>query len=246
MTPGRDYRAVLFDLFGTLVFFRRPPMVGRPAAGGVHRRLADAVTRELVGVELEEFLEATRAVSTELELVRRQTHREIASAERFRRILARLRRSDEGTALRLCAAHMRGLAEATEMPPDHAVWLGRLASRYRVGLVSNFDDGPTARSILARHGLTDLLDPIVISEECGWRKPGAEIFAIALDALGVEPERALFVGDTPLDDVAGAQRAGIDAVWLNPKGEGFPQLPGGEAPAFMAAGATDVMRALLA
>jgi len=246
MTPERGYRAILFDLFGTLVFFRRLPMVGSRAAGGVHRRLADAVARELAGVEMEEFLDATRAVGVELEQARRQTHREIASADRFRRILARLGHSDEGTALRLCAAHMGGLAEATEMPSDHAVWLGRLASRYRVGLISNFDDGPTARSILARHGLADLLDPIVISEECGWRKPGAEIFAIALDALGVPPERALFVGDTPLDDVVGAQRAGIDAVWLDPRGEGFPQLPGGEAPAFTAAGATDVIRALLA
>ena len=43
--------------------------------------------------------------------------------------------------------------------------------------------------------------------------PDPEIFQRALERCGVEPCQALFVGDHPDVDVAGARRAGLVAVW---------------------------------
>jgi FMN hydrolase / 5-amino-6-(5-phospho-D-ribitylamino)uracil phosphatase len=49
----------------------------------------------------------------------------------------------------------------------------------------------------------------------GCAKPGAAIFHVACDALGVTPAEALYVGDDPHLDIEGAQRAGLRAMWIN-------------------------------
>ena len=67
-------------------------------------------------------------------------------------------------------------------------------------------------------GIEQWFDAIVISGEVGIAKPQAAIFQVALDRLGVEPERTWHVGDSPATDVAGAKAAGIGAVWLNRHG----------------------------
>jgi len=43
-----------------------------------------------------------------------------------------------------------------------------------------------------------------------------------LDALGVAPQDALFIGDSPEADVAGAAGVGMDTAWLNPQGQPLP------------------------
>ena len=220
--PRRSYRAILFDLFGTLVFFKRVSLASSGPAALLHADLRTAVERELPGVESDDFIAAVRDVSRTIAEARRETHVECSSAERFRRVLERFGVDDVAAAERLCRAHMRGLAEATEMPASHLEILGALASRHRLALVSNFDHGPTAREILHRFGLAPLLEHVVISDEFGWRKPRPEIFRSALDALGVPAADAIFVGDTPFEDVEGARRAELDAAWINARGETFP------------------------
>lgn len=218
----RDYRAVLFDLFGTLVFFRMPPIAARHEPP---EHLRAALERELPHVDHTDFLATVREVSGEIAAARRDTHEECSSPERFRRVLARLGIEDEAKATRISRAHMQGLLEATHMPAHHPEVLRQLLARYRVALVSNFDHGPTARDVLRRHDLHDLFEHIVISEEFGLRKPRSEIFVAALDALGVPASAALYVGDTPRDDIEGAHGAGIDSIWIsagNPYPEGMP------------------------
>jgi putative hydrolase of the HAD superfamily len=88
----------------------------------------------------------------------------------------------------------------------------------RTGLVSNaFDPGWLLHEDLARMGLGARLDVAVFSSEVGKRKPHPEIFEAALAKLGVEPERALFVGDRLYEDVRGAKELGMttaQALWF--------------------------------
>ena len=64
-------------------------------------------------------------------------------------------------------------------------------------------------------GLFDYFDPptIAVSGDLGVRKPNPEIFFHALNALNVEPQDAVMVGDSLSTDILGAQRLGIFAVW---------------------------------
>lgn len=83
----------------------------------------------------------------------------------------------------------------------------------RLGLVSNaFDPGWLLHEDLARMGLEQRLDVAVFSSEVGKRKPHPAIFETALARLGVEPERALFVGDRRYEDVRGSKEVGMTAV----------------------------------
>ena len=59
------------------------------------------------------------------------------------------------------------------------------------------------------------LGPILVSSEIGVRKPEPGAFEILLRTLGTQPQHTLYVGDDAASDVAGAQRAGMQTVWIN-------------------------------
>ncbi|MGO1621994.1 HAD family hydrolase [Flaviflexus sp.] len=74
-------------------------------------------------------------------------------------------------------------------------------------VVSNTISGRTVRSECERHGLT--IDAFVCSDEIGVRKPSAPIFEEALAIASADPKNSWFLGDKPVNDAAGARRAGI-------------------------------------
>jgi putative hydrolase of the HAD superfamily len=100
----------------------------------------------------------------------------------------------------------------------HALLEGLRERGLRLGLVSNaFDPGWLLHRDLEQMGLAERLDVAVFSSEIGVRKPDPRIFERALEALGVEPENALFVGDRLYEDVRGAAELGmttVQAVWF--------------------------------
>ena len=81
-------------------------------------------------------------------------------------------------------------------------------------LVSNTGRTPgvVLRRILDRYGLLPYFEAFAYSDEVGFRKPDARIFSRTLETLGVEPARALHVGDNPHADVLGAQALGMRAA----------------------------------
>jgi HAD superfamily hydrolase (TIGR01509 family) len=90
--------------------------------------------------------------------------------------------------------------------------LARLARRHRLGVVSNFYGNLGA--VCATAGLTSLLSVIVDSTAVGSSKPDPRIFRHALDALGVSPAEAVFVGDSRPRDMEGARALAMPHVWL--------------------------------
>jgi putative hydrolase of the HAD superfamily len=107
---------------------------------------------------------------------------------------------------RILAAHTHPLLESLR------------AQGLKLGLVSNaFDPGWLLHRDLQQMGLEERLDFSVFSSELGVRKPHPAIFRRALEALDVEPERALFVGDRLYEDVRGAAELGmttVQALWF--------------------------------
>jgi putative hydrolase of the HAD superfamily len=59
---------------------------------------------------------------------------------------------------------------------------------------------------------------VVDSHVVGIEKPDPRIFHLALDALGVEADGSVYVGDTWFFDVVGAHAAGMRAVHVDPYG----------------------------
>src|SRR6185503_4718338 len=113
-------------------------------------------------------------------------------------------------------------AKAARFPDHYGPLLRRLASRYQLAVVSNFDYTPTALAILDAAGVRDLFAAIVVSDEVVWRKPRADIFQEALRRTGAKPRQTLFVGDRADIDVVGAHGVGMDAAWINPDRDPLP------------------------
>ncbi|MDP2315498.1 MAG: HAD family hydrolase [Pseudomonadota bacterium] len=70
------------------------------------------------------------------------------------------------------------------------------------------------RAKLARVGLLDRVDHVLVSEEVGVEKPHPAIFHAALACAGCTAAEALMVGDHPVADIAGARGVGIPAVFV--------------------------------
>lgn len=87
--------------------------------------------------------------------------------------------------------------------------LGSLRNRVALGSVSN------GVADLQAIGIAHFFQVSVAAHRFGCAKPDAAIFHAACDALGVLPEEAVYIGDDPLLDVEGAQRAGLQGVWMN-------------------------------
>jgi putative hydrolase of the HAD superfamily len=71
---------------------------------------------------------------------------------------------------------------------------------------------------MTRLGLGPFVDALVVSEAVGSSKPDAGIFRAALEQIAVAAEDAVMLGDSWSADIEGALRAGIGAVWFNPRG----------------------------
>ncbi|MGH7277841.1 MAG: HAD family hydrolase [Candidatus Rokuibacteriota bacterium] len=230
------YAAILFDLFDTLVNFDRDRLpvleidgrTVRSTAGHVHRVLCEQAPH----VTVEACYAALMASWQEAERLRAIDHREVTAPQRFAHFLGTLdlplAGMPAGFVDRLLETHRRQLAKAAHFPPHHAPLLAKLAARYRLAVVSNFDYTPTALEILDSAGVMDLFTTIVVSDAVGWRKPRREIFDEALRRVGVAAAEALFVGDRADIDVAGAHGVGMDVAWINPAREPLP--PGVAAP----------------
>ena len=105
------------------------------------------------------------------------------------------------------AAFVDGFVAAMrfELLPEAGAALQKLRRHgLAVAVVSNWDVD------LARHlgglGLGDV--PVVTSAQAGAPKPDPAVFTLALELLGVQPSRALHVGDSDADE-AGASAAGM-------------------------------------
>jgi len=197
----RPLRAVLFDVGNTLLFLDYARL-----AEGVGSALGLPLTREGLARHVSAATQAMeRAGGTD-------RTRAVAYLETLF-LLGGVGRDRLGE-LHECLSRMHreqhlwsGVAERS------AAALSRLRNAgLRLGVVSN-SDGRVEEALEAA-GLRQYFDVIVDSALAGVEKPDPGIFHAALDALGVSPEEALYVGDLYDVDVVGARAAGMDAILL--------------------------------
>jgi HAD superfamily hydrolase (TIGR01549 family) len=98
--------------------------------------------------------------------------------------------------------------------------LARLRRRgHRLGLLTN-GGARLQRAKIDCYDLGRFFDAVRIEGEVGIGKPTAAAFAGALAALGASGEPAAMIGDDLAADIAGAQAAGLSAVWVDHGGRG--------------------------
>ena len=200
MSPPQSSRAraVLLDALGTLVELE-PPWVHLATALGVRR------DERLV-----------RAVRAEMAYYRDHSHEGrdaeslAALRERCAAVLSRELGREVPVETMMASIRFRAFV-------DVAPALAELRGLgLRLVCASNWD--VSLPGVLARCGLDGALDGVVTSAEVGARKPDPALFEAALAIAGCRPAEAIYVGDTPAEDLAGARAAGIRALLIDRAG----------------------------
>ena len=134
--------------------------------------------------------------------------------------------------------HAWGLTVAHD--PDAVAVLTALRERgLRTGLLSNTHwPRELHERWLQEAGLLDLLDVRLYTSGMTHMKPHPQAFRALLEAVGVAPGRAVFVGDRPRDDISGAQAAGMRTVLLTGRPvESWDGVPDAALPSLAGLGA---------
>ena len=79
-------------------------------------------------------------------------------------------------------------------------------------MASNYDS--RLHKVMAGKPELRPIQHVIISAEVGWRKPAAEFFAAVCRIVGLQAGQILYVGDDLVNDVRGAQAAGLRAIWF--------------------------------
>jgi HAD superfamily hydrolase (TIGR01662 family) len=80
---------------------------------------------------------------------------------------------------------------------------------YILGIIANTITETEIPDWMETDGLTQYFKAVVLSSKVGTRKPDPEIYWEAARRVGVAPARCAYVGDNPVRDVEGTQRAGF-------------------------------------
>lgn len=131
---------------------------------------------------------------------------QISDAGHWRWIQARLNLSDEAV-----ARFHDDFFAGDRLDRGLLAYIGRLRSRYHVGLLSNTTD--RLREMLTGEpwGIIECFDSVTISAEEGVMKPDPRIYRIALARAGAQPGEALFVDDA-LRNIEGARACGMGTL----------------------------------
>jgi putative hydrolase of the HAD superfamily len=81
------------------------------------------------------------------------------------------------------------------------------------------------RVLAGRPELAPWAEPLIISSEVGFRKPHPSFYRAACASLALPPDRVLFVGDDPENDVLGPRRSGLRGVLIDRDGRSPGDVP---------------------
>jgi 2-haloacid dehalogenase len=206
------FDVLTFDCYGTLIDWE----------AGLAAALRDALP-DLAGVTDEELLE---------EYAIHEAAAERGPYRTYRQVLADcLRGVARAHALSVADDVAAKFSESVrDWPafPDSAGALGRLRSRFRLGVITNCD---TDLFLASSERLGVVFDWVVTAEMAGGYKPSLRNFELAFEMIGMPPGRILHVAQSLYHDHVPAKQLGMTTVWIDRRQArpGFGATPPAEA-----------------
>ncbi|GAC1458375.1 MAG: hypothetical protein NVSMB8_06950 [Candidatus Limnocylindrales bacterium] len=206
---------MIFDLGGTLMWW--PDWVDGAAAKWTAGHARVVATRPGAWPAVEPFVAAMRAAELEHWAgVEGPEHTTGDPAALVRSGFARLGlQGDDADALAVVDGYAEAVSGWCRIFDDSAATLRELRERgLRLGLLSNtWWAAAWHNADLATAGLDAFFDATLYTSELERSKPHPSVFREAARRLGVAPEECVMVGDRMIDDVSGAQSAGMRGIW---------------------------------
>ncbi|HSF79745.1 MAG TPA: HAD family hydrolase [Anaerolineales bacterium] len=221
----RRFKAVLFDLGSTLMYFDGPwPQVIQQG----YTALFHVLTKSGLSLEQETFLALFGQRLGKYYQERDTEFIEYTTAYILRTLLAELGFNDiHPQVIRQALDSMYKVSQAYWKPEDEALpTLQALrGAGYRMGLISNAADDADVQALVDSAGIRAYFEVILTSAAQGIRKPNPRIFHQALEHMNLTPDQAVMVGDTLGADILGAEHAGIFSIWITRRAD----TPGNQA-----------------
>jgi HAD superfamily hydrolase (TIGR01662 family) len=213
VTTCMQVRAVLFDLFNTLILLKNDDAFYMPSLIKLHKSLL----RNGVTTSFDDFSQAyfeTRdKLYAETEKRLEEPHFNIRVSQTLRKFGYDFGASHP-IVTRATEAFSEKFIQYAYLEKDTKISLEKLHTRYKLGVVSNFNIPELVGILLEKFGLNEFFDVVVISGAVNIRKPSLEIFQKAIKTLQIEPSEAVYVGDTLSVDVKGAKNAGMRSILI--------------------------------
>ena len=204
-------KAVIFDYVGTLVNCKSYSM------DASKEKLYNALLNEGFDVAKDKFIKAYSVAHEKYRKVRYEQLREVTNAVWVAEALASLGFKVTPDDSRVKAAlniFFQDFIDTLVLRKGAKKLLKQARAQCKVGLISNFTHAPVIYSSLRQLGIDNFFNAVVVSEENGWRKPSRHIFEDALEKLRVQAGQAIYIGDSPVEDVKGAREAGLKTVFV--------------------------------
>jgi FMN phosphatase YigB (HAD superfamily) len=204
-------KAVIFDYIGTLVNCKNYTMDASKL------NLYNSLVAEGFAVEKDRFLAAYNLSHEKYRVVRYGELREVTNAVWVAEALCSLgievspedcRIKNDLNVFFKDFINTLELRDGAKKLIKHAQGLGK------VGLISNFTHAPVIYKSLGVLEISEFFNAVVVSEEVGWRKPSSFIFQHALSRLKVRAAEAVYIGDSPIEDIEGAKAGGLKTVFV--------------------------------
>ncbi len=214
-------KAVIFDYVGTLVNCRNYTMETS------REKLHAALVNEGFDVAKNKFLEAYIQAHEKYRKVRYEQLREVTNAVWVAEALCNLGFKVTPDDCRIRAAlnvFFKDYVDMLDLRAGAKKLIKQAAEQCKVALISNFTHAPVIYKSLRQLRINTFFDAIVISEENGCRKPSSHIFQDALNRLQVHANEAVYIGDSPIEDIQGAKQAGLKTVFVPSQFNTFKDL----------------------
>jgi HAD superfamily hydrolase (TIGR01549 family) len=204
-------KAVIFDYVGTLVNCKSYNMETS------RLKLYRALVKEGFDVAEDRFVDAYIVAHEKYRKVRYEQLREVTNAVWVAEALINLGFPVTPEDFRVKAAlnvFFQDFIDTLELREGAKKLLKQVQAQCKVGLISNFTHAPVIYSSLRQLRINQFFNAVVVSEENGWRKPSGHIFQDALNRLQAQANEAVYIGDSPIEDIKGAKQAGLKTVFI--------------------------------
>lgn len=196
LSPRTPFKAVLFDLYDTLVW------LDTAVSDAGRQAMADRL-----GVPLDSFTREWRRSVADRMMGRGGSLRDHLAATAG----AQGCRPTAELIGDMVEIERRRLESSVHLYPDAVPLLRKLFSQgCRLGLLSNVSDG--AAVPIYHLGVDALFHQMILSHEVGLLKPDPAIFRLACERLGVPPEETAFVADGGFSELDAAFDMGIYSI----------------------------------
>jgi len=205
--------AVLFDLFDTLLLLEKQEAYYPPSL----RKLYEFLFKNGISVSFEDFRRVYFEVRDRFYSESRESLEEPHFNLRISQTLQKLGYNfnvSDSVVVGATEAFANEFMRYVSLDTDAFYVLQKLRTRYKLGLISNFAIPECGWELLEKFRLRSFFDVVIISGEINRRKPSAEVFEKALEALGVKASEAVFVGDMLDLDVMGPKKVGMKTVLI--------------------------------